>query len=287
MGKKTANVFGILAAIVLSLVLLVMLVVTPLISAATSLTQEKTLHTIVDRIDLTEQDLVGEDDPYAELLTSPFMSDLLKLYVQDLLAELEGSGEEFLTVEALSALAEEHMDELIPFLHEVADDPEELLPDDELQQELMEYLRQDGQELLNQFPSLAELGVTDEVIGIITALRSKIVLKACAVIAIILSMLVFTCRWPRFKGFMWLAVVSLLGSGLLRLVNLFLDLFVPAPPGLSGAVTPVLDSVTGTLNTAALIYLGVTAVFILVFAFGRKSLRKKAAAAADASAGEA
>ena len=103
--KGIANVFGILLALVLSLVLFVMLITTPLASAAGSFMQTETLKKVVKNIDyaelFTDMEIVGDMsetglDPemIATLMESGMVEDIVELYADGVFDMLEGKTDE-------------------------------------------------------------------------------------------------------------------------------------------------------------------------------------------------
>lgn len=288
--KSICNVFGILIAIVLSLVLLVFLIVSPVFSGVTSLVQSETLHSIVRQIDFSELMATDPSDPSAamlnDLMQTDLMGEVMDLYIDDVLSALESnSAQPALTPDAVNALVQEHMDELVAVMREYAgSDP--AIDDDTLKQIITAMF--DGDALIKSLPSPADLGITEEVIAALSLIRSKALLTGSVILAAVLSLLVFALRWPRFKGFMWLAVVYIIsalfnltsGAGVLAAIP---ALAATYEPRLDGVLSPILAVLTRAFFTNAAV-LGVLAIaFILIFAFGRRALKKKKLAAAPAA----
>lgn len=290
MGKKVINVFGILAAVILSVVLLATLIAAPVVSACTSLVQEKTMHKLVESIDFSGLVAAGEDDPSAALFETEFFAQLLTLYTDDVLAALDGKEQTNLTEDALNALVQEHMDELVPFMRAMLEDEETdaILTDDVLEQAVTEMFATDGGSFLEMFPPVEALGIDAGLLEGISVLRSKAALTSVIIAVVVLSLLVYGCRWPRFKGFMWLAVVYFLGAGATALIGLSVSAVVPALlmaelEPLMGVFLPILTMLKNALLTGALVELALVVVFVLVFVFGRKALKKRKAAQAAAA----
>lgn len=293
MGKKIANVFGILVSIVLSLILLVMLITTPIISGATSLSQEKTIHKLVESIDIAGFIEVEEGDPTAALVDTEFFREVLDRYVSDLLAELDGEPQDHLSLDVLNELKEEHEDELVDFMRALllTDESisEELLTDDLIRESLDEFYGELASALVAELPTLQDLGVDQEVVAGITLLRSKMVQTTMIVIVAVLSLLILGCRWPRFKGFMWLAVDYILACPVIVLLRGAMGVAVSMVltddlAGLDGVLDPILVVLKKSLTTGLLIYLVLAVVFVLVFVFGRKALKKRAVVQEESTA---
>ena len=291
MGKKILNVLGVLVALVLSLVMIVMLVVTPVISGATKLSQKETIHSMVKSIDLSGVFESEGEDLVTALVDTEFVKEMLNLYVDDLLAELDGEPKTHLTAETLDELKETHKEELMGILREMLlasetengeQITEEFLTDAMVEEYLDEFYGEYVLVLVEELPGLEELGVDDEVLEGIQALRSKMVQTAAIVVLVVLSLLIFACRFPRFKGFLWLAVLNILVCPVIILVrnalNLMVETFLTEDlMGLHGVIEPVLTVFRGSMMTCAVVYGVLAVIYIAAFVVGRKVLGKKQA----------
>lgn len=287
--KSICNVFGILIAIVLSLVLLVFLIVSPVFSGVTSLVRSETLHGIVRQIDFSELIVADPSDPSAailgELMQTELIDEVMELYIDDVLSYLDGSTQSALTADTINSLVQTHMDELLPIMREYAGaDP--AIDDETLKQVIVSMF--DGEALIEMLPSPADLGITEEVIFALSLVRSNVLLTGSIILFAVLSLLIFCLRWPRFKGFMWLAVVYIIGALFNLTSGAGVSVAIPTlvsgyEPGLSGVLSPVLAVLTRSflINGAVLGVLAI--VFIVIFALGRKALKKKKLAAAPAA----
>ncbi len=114
-------------------------------------------------------------------------------------------------------------------------------------------------------------------------------------VIVVLALLICLLRWPRFKGFMWVAVMLLIGAVLVALAG-FAYTVLPgmlannmgAEASVLTAAKPVIKIITNSMYIAAAIYACVAIVLIVLFVILRKALRKqkiaKAAAIARAEA---
>ena len=129
-----------------------------------------------------------------------------------------------------------------------------------------------------------ELG--DEVINIIRmAQDGTLTLLLVAAIAA-LALLIFLLRWPRFKGFMWVAVVLLIGAISVLLLSGTFSILLQTAMGqeyykVESLIAPVMDVIKGTMLTAALIYAVVAVALIVLFVVLRKVLRRHKTAQAQ------
>lgn len=294
-AKKILNVLGILLSIVLSLILTAVLILTPLTSAATSFLQAETLHRAVGTLDLSallpEE---GQDEMMSALLETELANDLLILYVDDLLAALDGSTERALTRGALNSLVLEHMDDLMPLVRPYAIELakasveipggteinwDEVLTEDIIAAAIVQYVDENGEELLGQFPTAQDLGIDQSVVNIISAFRSKEILTATITAAAVLSVLILLCRWVRFKGFMWLGVVYLLSAVIDFLYAALVKkmdaaLLITELPELQGVVPTLTEILSPALMRGAAVIAVLGVVFVIVFIAGRLLLKK-------------
>lgn len=107
----------------------------------------------------------------------------------------------------------------------------------------------------------------------------------------VLVLLLCLLRWPRFKGFMWAAVVLLIGAVLVAAAGFAFTVMPGMMAGSAGAeikilsaVDPVIRIIANSMYVAAGIYAGVAIVLIVLFVIFRKALRKQKAAKAAAIA---
>lgn len=291
MAKKIANVCGIFVAIVLSVILLLMLMLTPIISGVTTLVQGKTLHKLVENIDFTEfipEPEGNSTDPTVnamfELVETEFFVECVNLYVSDLLAALEGEQPDNLTLDALNGLKEEHREELTEVMHNmllaVDGVSEELVTDQIVQERLDEMYDELIPALVEQLPTLEEIGVEQEVLDGLILLRDKTIKMAFIAVIVVVSLLILVCRWPRFKGFIWLAVVYILSCPVVLLERSFMDgigssILTDELADLTQVLELILASLKHSMIIGAVVYMVLAVIFVVIAVLGRKMLKKK------------
>ena len=297
--KKIFNVLGILISIVFSLVLAVVLLITPLLSAATALVQTDTLHGMIRQADFTQLlPDAAEDELTAALLQTEFTDDLLGLCVDDMLAALEGTDRRSLTNQALTDLAEQHMDELIPIFRPIAleqakqnvDVPDgtvvnwdELVTDEDISAAIMQYLSENSEELISSFPTPEDLGIDQNTAAALTAVRSGTVRTAGMILAAVLTVLILLCRCIRYKGFMWAGVVYILFGAIDLLCSYLIKGFdfsvlVTDIPELTGVMPILLSTLVPPLIQTSAVIAALGVLFTLIFIAGRKTRARKQSA---------
>lgn len=110
---------------------------------------------------------------------------------------------------------------------------------------------------------------------------------------VVLALLICLLRWPRFKGFMWVAVMLLIGAVLVALAGVAYMLLPGMIANQGGqtasiisAAKPVIKIISNSMFIAAGIYAGVAIVFIVLFVLFRSALKKQKAVKAAAIAHE-
>lgn len=284
--KAVFNILGIFVATLFSLLLVALLVVTPMISTASSFLKADTIHSIVKKIDFSAfadslPEINGIDTSFLhEFMETELMEDVLTLYIDGTFAILEGEkAQAALTSDAFKSIAEEHMDELLPIVKSYAgtDIP---LSDKSLQLIVNQLIDTMVPNVLSMLPTLEELGLDAPAISFLKKLYNGTYLKFMIFVIAAFSLLVVLCRFPRFKGFMWLGVVYLISAVLVFLISLLfksggrIALVEPTTLFMS-IINPLLSILSTEMLKATCIMALLGIVFIIIFVIGRKVLLLK------------
>ena len=292
--KGLFNFLGILAAFVLSIILVTVLTSIPLFSGAKSLTKPVNLRKMISEIDYAEmfakEEFSEEDQWTVELMETEMAADLIGLYVEDVFNTLEGNvKEKRLTTDALKALTEEHMDELLSIMKEMiagelSSENVAALPDAEIEKYIYQLIDTNGDQLLQSFPDMDDLGIDENVITVITYFREGFILYAMIGTAVVLSVLIFICRCVRFKGFIWLGIVYLFaavinlvtalglkGSGSVNMTSVIPVSEIPAG---NVIVTPILNTMATEFYKNAGFMVIITIVCIIIYVLSKKAFGK-------------
>lgn len=295
--KIILNVLGILAAIVVSFILTAVLVVTPIVSYATSYLKsdemyesiENVVSTVVDNMPVSSD----EEEVMVKVMKTELMADVIDLYVENIYADLIGTEPEtVLTEEAIRAIAEAHRDEINPLVNEYVEGQikqafgglEIELGDVELKLMVDEVIDGMVPEIYSALPTLEQIGIGEDTIMIFRNVYNGIYLKSMYIYIAVFSVLIIICRFPRFKGFMWNGVVYLISAVFVLGVSLLIkgssamliSGMVPGDiPGVENIVIPFINGLSGELFKGAGIIALSAVVFILVFVIGRLIFVKK------------
>ena len=293
--KKVFNFFGIVLALILSLVLIPALIMNPVWRGVSGLLQPETISDLtaqlVQEIDFSE---VSLDDPELAaaltefgitqeaaqaILTSETAARVLPLLGQDLAQVVEGSfSTSALTEAEVLRIAADNRLELIALMRMVApaemaglsDEPAGLVVDYFVQEEILPLLG-DLNAALTALPH-PQLIEKDQVIELAT---SPLISQVLLIASVILAVLIFLLRWPQQKGLLWLGIDCALAA---------LAVLGIAVPMKGAQISQALAQGTGLQRLAAPILTGgiilAAAAIVLVAAFIllRDRRMKKAAA---------
>ena len=305
--KIIGNIFGILFAIVLSILLLVTLIASPIVTAASDFVKPETIRETVTKIDIQKVlvdnniDLGASMEDYGipseavgEIMKTDAVGEVVELYAKELTAAISGEDVSYITPDAIKQIADENLSDLVDIAYSFVS--EENLPEDTTIEEvktkvktgLKEYVDTNAEEIVSFLPNPKEIiveTVNTEIIETIRYVQNGTFTTALWIAIAVLSLLILGCRWPRFKGFMWLGVVFLLGAAFTFVLSSVLntaliDYIIAMIPGFEGVVAPAMATVSASIIKMGIILAVLTAVFIAAFVVGRVFLAKKKKAVA-------
>ena len=170
---KTANFFGALIAIVLSIALVLTLLVLPMMFTAQMTMQPATLQQIVVGVAETtmmqaagsaisaEPQIAAQQDMARQLMESDAAKEFLELYVDDFFNQMRGEKGEIRS-DTLEQIAKEHMDELLPIVRQLAEQTgadTDAVSDKQLENKLMQIVDEYGGQLMDSLPTPEQLGI--------------------------------------------------------------------------------------------------------------------------------
>lgn len=258
-GKKALNVTGIVFASLLSIILVILLIVSPLVLSALSLLDARTItKALTDAVtsqvsdDSTAADyqvitlsnapvdaagigedalksILGEDisqEVLGEILSSNVAKEILEVYTEDVTKAFVGkdTAAQF-NAEKLKSIVNENMDEVVNLLQKVS--PESAnINRQELENKIRQALDEGAEQIVQALPDPKEIqeSVTQEVPALATALEilaKKNTIKLAIIgVLVVLSGLIFLCRLWQLRGFKWLAVDLFIGGGFNALTSI-------------------------------------------------------------------
>lgn len=293
------NVFGVIFAVLLSLLLIPTLITAPVINGMAGLVQPEFLQSIsteiVEEVDLAE--IIASDpeaaqalaesglteEAVAALMESQFVRDILQLVGQDLAQVAQGT----FTVSALSEsellrLVEVHKEELIAIFRLLDPAATAALSDSDMG-EMVDLIVQE--ELV---------GLSAELNGVMTELQNTLYGEGSVLpilisgiltwelvgLAFVLALLIFLCRLRHQEGFLWLGIdaalaalpVLLIGMGVKGAqIRQLLTQQIPAPD----IFDPIIRRFGSSTLIGGAILLALAAVFIASFVLLRDRRLKK------------
>lgn len=301
--KKVCNVFGIIFAVIFSLVLIPTLIVTPVWQGVTALLEpsfiEGVTTEIIEELDLSEISLndpeliaslaeAGISQEAAQaILNSNTAHEAVTLLGGDFSRVLQGTFTTSALTEAeLQRICTENKAELVELLRLVSPADTAALTDEQLAMGVELMVQEEGGMMiaeLNQMFIQLQAELHNELDEVLMIMQSPLVLMVMAGIALVLALLVFVCRWPRQEGLMWLGIdcalaalpvlglaVSLKGTQISQALSQGL--------GVPNVFAPVLRQMGNATLVGGAILAAAAVVFIALFILLRDRRMKKAAA---------
>lgn len=284
--KIIANIFGIILALFVSLFTFSVLISTPALSTGTKILQPEAIQDIIEDMELSEQleSLLQESAPddfrelditfIDDLMSSDLMSDILELYIDNLMGILENDQMESINQTQIHKLLDKHMPDMVIMIRKSL--PSEVpITEDELTDYAFETVEPALFSMVSNLPNLEDLGVDDNLLSIIHKLYQGTLLKISIVLISLLSVLIILLRFPRFKGFLWLGITYLLAAVTLVFlsgqIDIVLENVLPeeAIETLGFAIEPIIKLVKNQFHTYARNIAIFSAIFILIFVVGR------------------
>ncbi len=347
-GNTVLNVFGIIAAAILSVILVVVLIAAPVISSVSSFTDPQTIREMITKLDYAEllgglsqadsttdqsertgsignqalggapmlyaagnimpafpmaaaqksdsleaglqdqiQKTLGESgiplDALDEIMETEAVSKILDLVTEEIIASLsgeEGSGQ--ITPVLLKQIINDNIDEIIEVGYQYIED-QDAVSHETLKATILseaDAKAADFVEAVSTVKNAIAEKMDVEVLTVVRYSASGIFDMILWVMIVLLSALIALCRFPRFKGFLWLGIVYALGAlaSLVMFVafdGILLTVLESAADGQFSFLLPAVDVIVGTFGKWAILSFVIALVMIAVFVVGRLWLGKK------------
>ena len=295
--KKTLNILGIFFSVILSVVLFVTLIASPLVNMVSTAFRPDTFKKIIQRIDFVEL-VLSNEELREELSThgidAQFLDEIKesRIVAEGVDAFIEGlfEGKAFTKDIAMNIIDQSHEEAVYYIkglskrlgreLHE--------LPDEEVKRIILDSFDKNWDSLTKALPTPEELGITQEDYNAINLLDDTIggkaltagqvfkafydgaVMNLFLIVAALLSALILLLRFPRFKGFIWLFVVYLLASiltfGVGAVVNAVDVSVISELERLQDEIlAPILSVIVGIIRGGAWTLLGFAVLWLGVY----------------------
>jgi hypothetical protein len=229
--KTILNVLGVLLSVPVALLLAAWLLLAPVINSAASWVRPDTIKQIVRSIDYDaimedHEDGLPQQEELKKLMKTEAVAEIMELYLEDIMAQLEGEPAGTLFYEqSVRDIIEARWDEVLPIFREMMkESSSDMNPDTMTDEELKDMLREAMDETIPEM--IADMGTAEdlsinvpEVRLAVQLLRSYRLSLAVVLTAVVLSMLLFLFRIYRLRGLIWLSVVYFIVSGLTLIMS--------------------------------------------------------------------
>lgn len=284
---------GIIAATIVSMLLMVSLFLTATLSFSTAFLKTDEIEEIVENIDyakLIEEEMEKskdnniqemDDKVVKELLKTEMMEEIIELCVENIFDKLEGkeSKKEF-SVEEVKKIGNRYDEEIQDLLKKHYDKAAGL--SDEKLEELTDNLIDTyANTIVEMAPTTESLGLTNETIASVSNVKDGTYLWISIAITAGLSLILFLILIVNFKGLIWLGIDYFISAVATFVTSFFVDdllnVFV------KGTVLSKMDisSVTGIISVnmiiSSVVMLILSAAFVVLYIVLKRVKKKRAA----------
>lgn len=303
--KKALNIFGIIFAVIFSLLLISTLIMTPVWKGVSGLLEPEFLQVVVSDVveELRETDftldssdlsgsLTGEgiDPALAQAIAeSAALREIAPLLGEDLshvvLGEFTSTA---LTAAEIQRIGTEHRGELAEIFVLLAKSEGETLSADDAGM-VLDQLVADAPALESELNGMfldLQTDLHTEYAEVLALLTGPVVTTALWITALVLAVLIFLCRWPHQEGLLWLgidaalAALPVLGVAI-SIKGTQLSQVLAAGAGLPNVFSPVLRQAGNTILVGGALLLAAAVLLIGGFILLRDRRMKREAAYAD------
>ena len=299
--KKVLNGFGIILAVLFSLALIPMLIVTPVWEGVSALLEPEFLEQAVSEVveELQETDfqidasnITGEgiDPALAQAIAnSAALREIAPLLGQDVCLIAQGKFvSTALTAETLQRIGSAHRQELAEIFALLAQSEGQVLSADEAGL-VVDQLLADAAGLEAELTGLfldMQTELQTEYGPVLALLSGPIVTTALLIAALVLAFLIFLCRWPHQEGFLWLGIDAALAA--LPVLGIAVSIkgtqfsqALSQGMGVPNIFAPVLRQAGNAMLIGGAVLLAVAVLLIAAFILLRDRRLKREAAYAD------
>jgi len=252
----------------------------------------------LDDVDLSKiEDIIGEEvdeELVIKIVTSDAARELLKAYTDDVTNAIVGkSGKSQFTAEKLIEVVEENIDEIAEIVRQENPD---LSAEDikELKSEVKTVVRENADEIVKAVPAPADIrddlvgsGEGGEIVASFLAMKNMAKLAFVGVI-VLLSVLIFLCRIPGFRGLRWLSTNLFTAGGANIAACVFLNLGTSVVTGIvnveelefikiGDVISNLLSAFTKGVTVRTIVMLAAAVVLLVAYILLKVFRRKKAA----------
>lgn len=294
--SKALRVLGTIGGVLFSILLIVALIGTLVFSVSTTITEPESIVTIVKQVDLTDhvlnndsvQQILDQEgiksEMINELLDSPFFTDTVEVYTEEVVAAIRGKAPDAtLTEDIVKQFANEHMDSLITLARKHMPQSANLT-DAQIKGALDKLVDQYSSTLVQALPTgeqVKEMLVESEIHKPAELLVSTTVPVVLFAIVGVLAIIVFVCLLHKFRGLLCLGIDALVVAAILLVPYLALtnDALIFTLLGDAAAMaTPLIAVLTARLGVYLIVLAIVGVLFIAGYITYTVLAKKKAAA---------
>ena len=295
--KNVMYDLGIIAATLVSMLLMLSLVGNTVLSFATIFLKTDKMEDVVESIDysamiMAEIEKSGDnnirqmdDEIISELLETEMMEEIIEVCVENLFDELEGKKSE-LSIKEFKKIGNRYSDEIENLLKEHYEKSNSL-SDDKIEEIAEKLIDQYAQTIVEMAPTAESLGLTDESIIAINQVKNGTYFWISIGITAGITLIIFLLLIVRLKGLLWLGIDYFMVAVGTMVSSFFVEeIFETLAQGTYLGMMDmafVASAVSTNMIVSSIVMFILSILFIVFFIIGRRILKKKKAAKEEAN----
>lgn len=283
---KILNILGTILASLVTPVLILLMIVTPVVEIAVSFFDGNRLMSLVEDVDIVsvlKQDddyhelpaaFGVEDETFEEILRSDTISDIVAFYIDDAMEVVSGDKKKSeLTAEKIKSIFDKNMDEIAKIVRET-DPGSAAKTDSQIKEEMHKRIDRNFEKIADKLPpadtvvkKLEQSGGLGEgeMRKAIFFVRNDL-LPLFIGMVVFLSILILVGKFYRFKGFIWLGIVYIFSGAVMFVIASSVGPAISSALPDAQALVRVADTfITTVTNKYAVAYAMIGAALIVVY----------------------
>lgn len=284
---------GIIAATVVSMLLMISLVANTVLSCSTSFLKTDNVEEVIESVDYsefimaeidksTDGNIQGLDDEVIEeILKTDMVDEIMELCVDNIFAEFEETdSKDELSVKEIKRIGNKYSDEIEDLLKEHYE-KSSTMSDEKIENIVDNLIDTYAETIVEMAPTVETLGLTQEDIDTVVSVQNGTYFWISCGVTAVLTLIIFLILLSKFKGLLWLGIdYFLVATGTLVTSFFVDDLTNMLSEGTvlnKIDISSVIDSISGNMIISSVVMYVLSVAFIALFIVTKVIKKKKMA----------
>lgn len=284
---------GIIAATIVSMLLMISLVANTVLSCSSSFLKKDNVEEMIESIDYSEfimAEIEGSTDGniqgldnevIEEILKTEMVDEILELCVESIYAEFEGKGSKGeLSLKEIKRIGNKYSDEIEDLLKEHYE-KSSTMSDEKIEQIVDNLIEKYAETIVEMAPTAETLGLSQESIDTVASVQNGTYFWISCGVTAVLTLIIFLILLSKFKGLLWIGIDYFIVATGILVTSFSVESIVNAlSEGTilkSLDITSVTDSISGSMMISSIVMYVLSVVFIVLFIVTKVIKKKKLA----------